>query len=462
MSRIREQLGTGRSAYELSEVRDESGAVFARFIYDDEGRVTESEHAGGVQRHRFSYQRAGNAGTIMTGPLGAETGFHFWSYNTPNMLLGRVEQKVPETGLPISEGRGYDDKGRLISMSRYWNNQNAWHWACQSLDSATGRPSVVVTGTGWPSDCHSYLPYGDRRRHAFRWTSRLRLEAARAEPGLIITSVHNGEPDPTDGNRILRCAPEDARLPDGSPIAVLCKRVEQATLDARGAEGFSATPVGPARVWQWVYDAEGRVLQEDGPRTDVSDVTQWQYRAETDTATPRRWYTGDLWKMRNAAGHETLYKRHDATGRVLEMQMPNGSAWRFTYTPRQWLSGIEVSAGGLTERTTLDYWPTGQLQRLTLADGSFLHHEHDAAQRLTAIHDGAGSRVSYTLDAAGNRIAEDWHDRTGRLRMKIGRTVDALGRITAITGAAGVLPWIEPGAITPIGVPPARSASPTP
>jgi hypothetical protein len=39
---------------------------------------------------------------------------------------------------------------------------------------------------------------------------------------------------------IASCAPADALLPDGKPIAVLCKRVEQSTTDASGAAGLSA------------------------------------------------------------------------------------------------------------------------------------------------------------------------------------------------------------------------------
>lgn len=458
LSRIREQLRSGRSVYQLAESRDETGEVFARFTYDDQGRVRTSEHAGGVQRHRFTYERRNNTSTTMTNPLGGETQFSFWPAGTRNMSH-TIRQKIPETGLPIVESRSHDASGLVASTSIYWNNQAAWQWVCQSLDATTGRANFMLAGTGWPSPCLPVQTSHDRRKYTFHWTNRLRLEAARAGPGLITTRVHHGEPDPTDGNRILRCAPAEAKLPDGSPIAVLCKRVEQATLDIRGHEGFSATPVGPARVWQWVYDAQGRVLQEDGPRTDVADVTQWQYRAETDTATPPRWHRGDLWKVRNAAGHETIFQRFDAMGQLLEMQLPNGSTWQFGYTPRQWLARIEVSSGGLTEQTTFSYWPTGQLQRLTLADGSFLHHEYDAAQRLVAIHDGAGNHIRYTLDAAGNRIAEDWVDRTGRLRMKISRTIDLLGRITRITGAAGVLPWLTPDRVTPMAIPPARSTS---
>ena len=74
-----------------------------------------------------------------------------------------------------------------------------------------------------------------------------RLPVKVAEPGRLVTSVYEGQPDPFNGDALASCAPATARLPDDKPIAVLCKRVKQATTDADGHLGMAATgnPVCP-------------------------------------------------------------------------------------------------------------------------------------------------------------------------------------------------------------------------
>ena len=83
-------------------------------------------------------------------------------------------------------------------------------------------------------------PRGSRKTST-QWHPDWRLASKVAEPGQDHHQVYNGQPDPFNANAIASCAPASALLPDGKPIAVLCKTVEQATTDADGALGFSAT-----------------------------------------------------------------------------------------------------------------------------------------------------------------------------------------------------------------------------
>jgi YD repeat-containing protein len=43
-------------------------------------------------------------------------------------------------------------------------------------------------------------------------------------------------------------------------------------------------------------------------------------------------------------------------------------------------------------------------------DGNFLSYTYDSAHRLTQIADNLGNRISYTLDAMGNRTLEEVRD----------------------------------------------------
>jgi len=56
------------------------------------------------------------------------------------------------------------------------------------------------------------------------------------------------------------------------------------------------------------------------------------------------------------------------------------------------------------------------------------------AHRLTQVDDSAGNRVGYTLDAMGNRTAENWKDGGGTLKKTLSRTIDALNRVQQVVG----------------------------
>jgi hypothetical protein len=100
--------------------------------------------------------------------------------------------------------------------------------------------------SGSVNSCLNRIPSGaalpeGARKISYQWHPQLPLKTGIAEPGFITTIVYNGQPDPFNGGATANCAPPDALLPDGSPIAIVCKRVKQATLDSDGSQGFSAT-----------------------------------------------------------------------------------------------------------------------------------------------------------------------------------------------------------------------------
>lgn len=246
-------------------------------------------------------------------------------------------------------------------------------------------------------------------------------------------SVYNGQPDPFNGGAVASCAPSTAVLPDGKPIAVLCKQVEQATTDVDGSQGFSAAPqVGVvARVMRWTYNQFGQVLTETDP---LNNTTTYEYYADTafTGADPNAvgHTRGDLKLVTNAAGQQTKYNKYNKSGKVLESEDANDIVTTHTYDARQRPTSTNV--GGLI--TTMEYWPTGLLKKVTQADGSYVLYGYDAAHRLTSIRDNLGNSVTYTLDNMGNRTAEEFKDPGNALRRSLGRSIDALGRVQQVTG----------------------------
>jgi len=273
------------------------------------------------------------------------------------------------------------------------------------------------------------LPTG-ARKISTEWHPDWRLETRRAEPRKITTWVYNGQPDPFNSNAIGSCAPSGALLPDGKPIAVLCKSVEQATTDADGSLAFSATASGSPRVTSVAYNQYGQVVTRTDPR---GFSTTYTYHASSTTDHTQ----GDLQSVTNAAGHVLQYPRYDKVGRVLRMVEPNGVTTETVYTPRGWVRTVTMSpTSGGPQITSYLHEPTGQMSQVTLPDGTTLSYSYDAAQRLIGVTNGAGNTVTYTLDTAGNRTAEDYKDPGGTLARSITRVYDALNRLQYVTGAA--------------------------
>jgi YD repeat-containing protein len=274
-----------------------------------------------------------------------------------------------------------------------------------------------------------------QRKISTLWHPSWRLQIRRAEPKLITTLVYNGEPDPSNGDQPLLCAPPDARVSGYGPIAVLCKRIEQPTVDKTGSSGFAAAADGAARIWNFTYNRWGQKLTEVDPRNKTS---RWDYYEDTNSAAGAEHAIGDLRSATNAAGQVQRYSRYDKAGRLLTSTDANGVVSQYSYTPRGWLKRVNVnppSGGGAGEVTEYEHYPTGLLKLATLPDGSTLKYDYDDAHRLTDITDSAGNTVHYTLDEMGNRKGEDLKDQSGTLARTITRVFDDLNRLQNITGA---------------------------
>jgi YD repeat-containing protein len=274
------------------------------------------------------------------------------------------------------------------------------------------------------------LPTGSRKISA-QWHPDWRLQTRRAEPGRITTYVYHGQPDPTAGNAIASCAPANAVLPNGKPIAVLCAKVEQATLDTDGGQAFSASLDGsvPARRWAYTYNARGQVLTASDP---LGHTTAYAYYE----AAAANVMVGDLQSVTNPVGHVTTYDAYDGNGLVLQSTDANGAVTTMTYDARRRATSVSVAAAGVIETTTYAYDDSGDLMQVVLPDGRAITSTYDAAHRLTGVTDSAGNTITYVLDNAGNRVSEQVKDASGTLARSVSRAFDALNRAYSITGVA--------------------------
>lgn len=190
---------------------------------------------------------------------------------------------------------------------------------------------------------------------------------------------------------------------------------------------------GQRREWHTSYfeapaaaELVGKVQSEDGPRTDVSDITTYDYYLSDDPG--GNYLAGDLWKITNALGHFTEYLAYDGNGRPLHIRDANGQDTILSYHPRGWLAS-RTMAGRTTSHS---YDAAGNLIRVTGPDGTYTEYVYDTAQRLIGVRDNLGNRIDYSLDAAGNRIAEQVRDPGGNLTRELDRVFDSVNRLSTL------------------------------
>lgn len=379
----------------LTGIVDENANRFSTYKYDLQQRITSTERAGTTLRYALSY---GSGSTAVTDPLNTERTYNFQTVLGAFKQVGITGPACPQCG---SESQTPDANGNVASRTD-WNGNRTDYTYDLSRNLETSRTEGLTSGGATTPET---------RTISTQWDTDFRLPSVIAEPLRITTNSYD-----LDGTL---CGARGA----------VCSRAIQATTDADGSQGFSATPAGTPRTWTYTYNADGSMLTMDGPRTDVSDVTTYTYYPNDDPDLGKR---GNLASVTNAAGHVTSITAYNAHGQPLTIIDPNGLTTTITYDPRQRLTSRTVG----TEVTTYEYDGVGQLTKITLPDGSFLTYSYDAAHRLTGMQDNLGNRIAYALDAMGNRTQEQVFDPGNNLAQTRSRVFDSLNRLFQEIGAA--------------------------
>jgi RHS repeat-associated protein len=395
----------------LTGVTREDGQRYSTFAYDAAGRAITTTHANGIDQFTLSYPATG--GSIATSPLGNVT-----TYGLVGTTYGRPRQF---SGASDAEGQ---------SARTYYPESTDFR---RRLDTETDRNGVItkhtyaeVTEGTATLDVHTAqqaqgLP--EQRSTVTRTLVDANRVSSIESDARLMSYARNGRLQPT----AITTTDLDSNASRTTTIAYC----EAADVSASG----STCPI------------LGLVKSVDGPRTDVSDLTQYAYYAIDDagcatpgtgTCTHRK---GDLWKVTNALGQVTETLAYDAAGRDLSVKEANGVVTDYTYSPRGWLISVKVrgtnNGSEADDRITLmEYWPTGQVKKITQPDGAFTAYAYDAAHRLTDVTDNAGNTIHYTLDNAGNRLKEDTKDAGGTLKRTLSRVYNQLGQLVTQADAS--------------------------
>ena len=440
--------GTNNPAWPfITGVVDGNGSQYSFYTYDQSGHGTSTSLAGGMEMYSMQYETITANGipdyshefTSVTDPLGAVR-VKAYSLNSSGSMQLTQNTQPGGSGCDAAQANAaYDDNGNKYLEQDF--NGNA---TCHSYDAKSNL--MVSTVEGLTSASSSYclplmtsgaqpsmtsLPAGARVT-SYGWHPLWRLRTQIASSRQLTTYVYNGQPDPFSGGVVASCAPSTALLPDGSPLAVVCRQVTRATTDSTGAMGLTPTidATIPMRSKSFTYDALGKVLT----MTDsLGNTTTFAYYTDV---TPDH-MLGDLASVTNAVHQTVNFSQYDRSGRVLRMVDASGITTDTVYAPSGLVHSVTVTpyGGGAPMVTTVTYDNADLVRTVTSPDGSMLTYSYDAAHHLIGVSDSVGDTITYTLDNAGNRTGEQVKDASGNLAHAVTRVFDTLGRVQAVTGA---------------------------
>jgi RHS repeat-associated protein len=356
----------------LTGLIDENGVRFATWSYSGQS-VTSSEHAGGVDHYGIVYN--GDISRTVTDPLNTARTY------TLALVAGQRRYTTASStcsGCGESASVGYDANGNYSQRTDFNGRRTDF------VNDLTRNLEISRTeASGTPK----------ARTITTQWHPTFRLPTLITEPNRTTGFTYNSL-----GNVLTKTITDTSVSPNVS------------------------------RTWTYTYDSFGQVLTEDGPRTDVTDVTTDMYYSCTTGNE-----CGQLHTITNALSQTTTFNSYNAHGQPLTITDPNGVVTTLTYDARQRLTSRQVG----TETTTFEYWPTGLLKKVTLPDASYLQYTYDAAHRLTNITDSAGNHIDYTLDAMGNRTAENAYDPSNALARTRTQVFNSLNQLWKQIGSAG-------------------------
>lgn len=408
----------------MTGIIDEKGTRFETTSYNSSGQAISTQFALGADKTTFDIFNFSENGVIpvdVTTPLGFTYEPSLVNFLGGFKAAGSSANCGQTCGQPWKSVT-YDTNGWPASFTDYNGNQtlttnNAVGLETQKVE-ASSTPIQRTTNTTWDNVLRNPLTrnVSDANNHVV------------SQEGWVYN---------TRGQTLASCEMDP-------------------TIPAAASYVCSNTGTVPAGVRRTVYtycDAVdttqcpliGLMLTKKGPRTDIDDTTHYSYYMD-DNALHQH---GDLANITNALGHQTNYIGYDGAGRVTTMSDQNGTISTLSYNPRGWLLSRSINPFGVDEATSsFTYTPFGALETVTDPDGVVTTYGYDDAHRLIKITDGEGNFIQYTLDAVGNRTAENIYTSGGSTPVhsltrqfnaqgQLVKTIDGLSHTTLDATATG-------------------------
>jgi RHS repeat-associated protein len=417
------QLGPGSPVHRFAyEGRDGAGLYHTRafsplgeerrYAYDGLGRLLERHELASGERTRWTW--SGQRIATYTAPNGATTS---WTWSDDDVRVrtdpsgnvvsfsyqpNGVDRDDPRMrpvaaitdSLGLVEARRYDAVGRLVERRNGANEVTSFSWAQGALASER---RLGIT--------RSFAGYGEHG-HA-EHVSAFELTEVRAFDAVGNLLRGSDARSPVSGGVALRSFDADRNL-----AAV--------TLEPAGAGG------GAAVTLQLAY-------RSDGQRTRVlrgGDDHRFVYDAFGRLVEQRERVDG-VW--------QTTRFGHDAAGRPLFTERPNGMREEVSYGPADRVASVRRLRSGALEGTLLLAYEDGALVRVEDSASGVETYAYDAAGRRVTTRFADGERLEVEYDVRSRPRAEHFVDAQGGLLGTLRYGYDLADRRTEIADASGAL-----------------------
>ena len=390
-----------RHAYALTGITLENGQRYSWYKYDEAGRAIASWHAGDADRVDIQYEPDG--GRIVVDPVGNATVYQTRIENKRG-FLDSISGPVCSQGCGLTDTQyDYDADGNVIRKTAYGVITEYGDY------DDKGQPGYVVQAVGTPEEKRIDYEY-----------------------------------DPAFRNRITRIT-EPSVFPGASKVTTRAYDFTGNLLEET-VTGFDPEGQAVSRSTRRSYDGPfGQLSSVDGPRTDVADVTTYEYYADSETEGANRARLRAVLDANGTRIRDAIV--YSATGKILYEFRPNGMTVEYEYyAGNDRIKSHTESGGGLFNRTQWEYYPTGDVRLVTVDDetGEVIRtrFHYDQARRLvqvdTRVNGGPLYRedqhTRFQFDAAGNVISErSWSRDAAQDELLVERVFDAYNRIDKIT-----------------------------
>lgn len=362
----------------MTGVVDETDVRTTTYGYDSLGRATSVVQAGGTGSSSVTYPPGGATGRLRAGTAVDPAAYRMTLQVTD--ALGHVRTTIWQGG---------DGRLRLASIS---DPASGGGFANRTVDHASlltvQETDFLGVQTTYQWDVPRRLPTSvtraagrpEAQTSSTQWHPSLRLPVLLSEPGRAIATTYDAA-----GNRL--------------------------------SEKVTDTATGQSRNWTWTYTPKGLPATLTGPLGAT-----WTYGYDT---------AGHRTSVVDPLGRTTSFV-YDAAGRLANRTDPGGLVTSYAYDVRGRVSSVQAGS----ETTTFTWLSTGRLAAMTLPSGHHVAFGYDSAQRLVSASDNRGTRIDYTLDAAGNRVREEVQGEGG-LAGVTQRVLNTLNQVVAVQGALG-------------------------
>jgi RHS repeat-associated protein len=354
---------------------------YVTWEFDSSGRATANYYSGGIKRYDISYNDATGERVVQDALLN-QTIYQTRTLNGKGFVEGAVGPGFATCGFADSEVQ------RDLNMNIVSSTSFGRVTAYGDYD-AKGQYAYKIESANKPSARRTDYVYDPR--FVGRPTS---ITSPSVASGRVRSAQFIYDP----AGNILQEQTAGYR-PDGTPVS---------------------------RLVSYQYNGPlGQLSQIDGPRTDVQDITRFEYNATTKR----------LLRVIDANGiviRDNI--AYTGTGNMASEDRPNGLHVSYAYYPgTDLLKSVTESNGSDVRTTSWTYNDRRLVASLTFSDGVnpnlVTNFEYSVAGDLTKISSPSTGTIQYTLDKAGNRLREAYLDPANSEKRWIQRTFDAYGRL---------------------------------